>query len=543
MKVVTYRITLLEPTLMTAAEGDPNSGVAYEFLPGSALRGAIIARCLRQGKARELDIRDRLVRRLFFEGTTRYLNGYLLDSRGTRTLPTPLSWLRKKGEETPIYDFAVEEPHGNQQWQGLSSPFCTMNGDTVRVVRPDRHISVHTARTRRFGRAMPRKNMKEDDIEGAVYRYDALAAGQTFEAVVICEHDEDTAALFPLLIGEATLGGSRTGGYGRVSFHDPKVAGGDWREVGGSLIPHPDGRVIVTLLSDALTRDQYGQFVVDPEAVRAELATRLKCTLEPKPAFLHGRAVGGFNRKWGLPLPQALAIEMGSVFVFGAVDLPQVRLRELESRGIGERLAEGFGQIAVNWHGEEPKLQVDTTPASPSIATKAIPPGTASEAVARRMVDRMLGQQLDAALTKRASMLAGSIRRPRPSQLSRLRAVIQDALGQPPDEGRERLTVYLDGIRGRQITRWQFTGEPIGGKKTLLEWLQSRVDDTTDIWEELPIRVSELPEVGGVKAALNPQLAYACNLRLVHTVLAFAAKAKQKEERHAGTTLVTQDIA
>jgi CRISPR-associated protein Csx10 len=422
-----------------------------------------------------------------------------------------------------------------------------VNSDTVRVVRPDRHISVHTARNRRFGRAMPKepkdKIINGDNIEGAVYRYDAMAAGQTFEAMVIFEYDEDRAVLFPLLTGEAALGGSRTGGYGRVSFHDAKVAGGDWREVGGSLIPHPDGRVIVTLLSDALTRDQYGQFVVDPEAVRAELAIRLKCTLEPKPAFLHGRAVGGFNRKWGLPLPQALAIEMGSVFVFSAVHFPQDRMRELESRGIGERLAEGFGRIAVNWHGEEPKLQVDTTPDSLSIATKAIPAGTASEAVARRMVDRMLGQQLDAALTKRASTLSRSIRRPRPSQLSRLQAVIQDALEQPPDEGRQSLTAYLGSIQERQITRRQFTGEPIGGKKTLLEWLQSLVDDTTDIWDDLRIRASDLPEVGGVKAALNPQLAYAYNLRLIHTVLVFAAKAKRKEERHAGTTLVSQDIA
>jgi len=529
MKVVTYRIALLEPTLVAAAEGDPNSGVAYEFLPGSVLRGAIIARYLRQGSARELDAADPLVRRLFFEGTTRYLNGYSLGPHGERTLPTPLSWLRKKGEESLVYDFAVEEPQGKEQWQSVSSPFCAVNGDTVRVVRPDRHISVHTARTRRFGRAMPRKKIEGDDIEGAVYRYDALAAGQTFEAVVICEHDEDIAPLLPLLKGEATLGGSRTGGYGRVSFHEAEVAGGDWREVGDSLTLLPDGTVIVTLLSDALTRDQYGQFVVDPEAVRAALAARLNCPLELKQAFLRGRAVGGFNRKWGLPLPQAFAVEMGSVFVLSAVHCTQDRLHELETRGIGERLAEGFGRIAVNWHGEEPKLQVDTTPDSLSIATKAIPPGTASEAVARRMVDRMLRQQLDAALTERANTLAGFIRRPSPSQLSRLQAVIQDTLEQRPDEGRSRLTAYLDGIQGRQTTRRQFTGDRIGGK-TLLEWLRFRLDDTTDIWDELHIRASDLPEVGGVKAALSSQLAYAYNLRLIHGVLAFAAKAKRKEE-------------
>ena len=37
MTTITYRVTLLEPLLVTAVEGDPNSGVAYDHLPGSAL--------------------------------------------------------------------------------------------------------------------------------------------------------------------------------------------------------------------------------------------------------------------------------------------------------------------------------------------------------------------------------------------------------------------------------------------------------------------------------------------------------------------------
>ena len=39
MNVINYQITLLEPTLVTALQGDPNSSVAFDYLPGSVLRG------------------------------------------------------------------------------------------------------------------------------------------------------------------------------------------------------------------------------------------------------------------------------------------------------------------------------------------------------------------------------------------------------------------------------------------------------------------------------------------------------------------------
>ncbi len=58
--------------------------------------------------------------------------------------------------------------------------------------------------------------------------------------------------------------------------------------------------------------------------------------------------IGGFNRKWGLPLPQALAVRMGSVLVFKDPGCDPTLLDDLEVRGIGERRAEGFGRIAFN---------------------------------------------------------------------------------------------------------------------------------------------------------------------------------------------------
>jgi len=38
MKVINYRIELLEPALVTSVQGDPNSAVAFDYLPGSESR-------------------------------------------------------------------------------------------------------------------------------------------------------------------------------------------------------------------------------------------------------------------------------------------------------------------------------------------------------------------------------------------------------------------------------------------------------------------------------------------------------------------------
>jgi CRISPR-associated protein Csx10 len=370
VRVITYRITLLEPALVTALDGDPNSAVAFNYLRAKNLA------------TDQFDAADPEAQRLFFDGTTRYLNGYLLDRQHRRTLPTPQSWQRKKGEETPLYDFAVESPDplGKEQWQSAPKPFCALTEDYVRLVQPDRYITVHTARNRRFGRPQGPRRVRKDEDPGAVYRYDALAAGQTFTAAILCD-GTDAKDFESLLTGEATLGGSRSGGYGRVRFENVQEEA-TWSEADSTFVPM-DSKLIVTLLSDVLLRNSNGQFVVDPEVVTAALSARLGEPLSLRQAFLRGQAIGGFNRKWGLPLPQVFAVQMGSVFVYDAPACNDSKLRDLEVQGIGERRAEGFGRVAVNWHTQERWKVEGPIPPSAPLAI-AIPVNTAGERIAKR---------------------------------------------------------------------------------------------------------------------------------------------------------------
>lgn len=152
MKVINYRVTLLEPTLVTSLQGDPNSAVAFDYLPGSVLRGVLIGKYL---GSKLVDTGDSTLRRLFFDGTTRYLNGYPLDMDGHLSVPVPLSWQQEKDDEDVIFDFAVEEQDHKKQWKPVTASFYTWSDEDVRLIQPTRNIAVHTQRTARFGRAMP----------------------------------------------------------------------------------------------------------------------------------------------------------------------------------------------------------------------------------------------------------------------------------------------------------------------------------------------------------------------------------------------------
>ncbi|RLC84386.1 MAG: RAMP superfamily protein, partial [Chloroflexi bacterium] len=175
MIALTFTFELKEPLLMTAIEGDPNSAVSLSYVPGSALRGALVGRYLAGDKRRDLAA-DAEARKLFFDAQTRYLNAYPVDSTDCRTLPTPNAWKKCKGdaEDTcDIFDLSVDpEPEGMYKaWQPkpVKRPFCMMNGDAVALYKIERQVNIHTLRDPVAGRALGAEG------QGAVFRYEALA--------------------------------------------------------------------------------------------------------------------------------------------------------------------------------------------------------------------------------------------------------------------------------------------------------------------------------------------------------------------------------
>lgn len=517
MKAITFSFTTLQPLLATSFLGDPNSDVSYAYVPGSMIRGAVIGRYMRHHHIRDLDDAPDFdqVRRLFFNAqNTRYLNAYLSSNNGQRTLPIPRSWRKEKDAEfsdrtsrIAVYDFSL----------GLSSldtpkllgeGFWSNEGGKVRLYHEKRRINVHHWRDRKKGRATR--------DQGDIFRYDALDAGQTFQAAILCD-DTDESILRDLLnfSPDIWLGGSQSAGYGhtKLTINDSSP---NWTEVATSVQERSqhDG-LIITLLSDALLRDESGQPVADPGLIKQAIENVLDVdlpNLRNGETFASNTLIGGFNRKWGLPLPQLPAIEAGSVIAFDTDECPltEAQIQQLEEQGIGDRREDGFGRVVINWLDQE-SFYVQQAESyqiqQPSLSLT-------SHSVAEKMAKRIIQQKLDQKLIDQVGRLEikGDISN---RQLSRLRLVARQALSE------ENCTLnsvsnLLSNLPKNASD--QFNTAKIGSlslRKQLDEWL-----DAPGNWISNPPTVT----IAGTSYTVTSSLQREYTLRLIMAITKKAVK-------------------
>ena len=527
---VTYLLELREPVLARTIDGDPNSGVSATFLPGSMIRGVVALLVGRTRTGRELAVDERA---LLFDDSVRYLNAYPADEQGRRTLPAPMSWRHEKNDPRTVfagYDEAVlaldsePAPDDLEEIGGYVGAAFRDDGDdgalpVVRTYRPRLQLALHTQRSRQAGRATRG--------DGSIFQIEALAAGQRFAGAILT-HDRATAERIRTLLHEKTifLGGSATAGYGRAVVEQVTIDE-NWAESDGQVTDLAAGAaIIVTTLSDTLLRDAAGVAHTDlPAALALPFATIF--------ARKRTHPVGAFNRKWGLPTPQAQALQAGSVFVLRATaPVSAAALQQRIDAGIGERRSDGCGRFAVNWQDGDssrflcrsgvlaaalPGVGADLNQAAPAVAD-----------MARRMATRRRQQQLDAALVD--AILDGqlAIHRPPPnSQLARVRVYVRSAMQSGSlravaalfDEGKPGAfqAKALGYFRAARIT---------DDKQELGRWLGALAQEPEQVWRWMP-PIAAATELGKVAPDANLAVQYAG--RLIDGVLERAMKQRNRQ--------------
>lgn len=184
---------------------------------------------------------------------------------------------------------------------------------------------------------------------GGVYSYKAIAAGTRLrtrigaptEVMAKFEANLEPGTLIP-------LGRSRKDSYGGARV--VAVSRGDRRLEPNP--PAPNKRLTVWCLSDVLLRDERLRPDPSVRGLGRELGTALGVTLRPvdRKAMIRTRRLDGWQASWGLPRPSLIGIAAGSCAVFeveeGTVDPGKVR--EVMDQGLGERRAEGYGDVWIN---------------------------------------------------------------------------------------------------------------------------------------------------------------------------------------------------
>ncbi|MBD2454065.1 hypothetical protein H6G80_08225 [Nostoc sp. FACHB-87] len=537
MKVITVSLQTQQPLLATSFEGDPNSDVSYSYIPGSMIRGAVIGRYMKQHGLSELDLAKDEVKRLFFDGnSTCYLNAYLHSNEGKRTLPIPRSWFKEKNAElteestVTVYDFSFERGDEPESPKPVGEGFWTTERGSINYYTETRRINIHNRRDRKKGRSTKLQG------EGEIFRYEAIDSEQTFQAVILCSNETDAQFIRELLTisPDIWLGGSQSAGYGhtKITHISNIIDAADWNEV--NISGDDDDRserdfLTVTLLSNLILHDDWGQYAIIPPSTKHEIPAPLTrelqkilgLELQPIKCFTNSTIVGGFNRKWGLPLPTVPAFTSGSIFVFEIdnSDLTLEKIKAIELRGIGEKRVEGFGRVAINWFKEEEftlnRPNKNTSNNLPELQTEI------SRTLAAQMAERMLHKKIEEALQTYLGInsIKGDITN---SQLSRLELLAREAIA----TGNCDLVLSLIN-NSSPFEKLKIGENNLSFKEQLENWLNNPNSWT---WmsnqEEKKVKIANVERSISDELAIESKLAEKYTLRLIMALVKKATKEK-----------------
>ena len=404
--ILRYRLTLKEAAVIPIADGDPNTVVTRQDIPGSHLWGAAAWHYLNQP---DHDPTDRAFCCAFLNEGLRFLAAYPeikdpkeSEEKPQRTIPIPHS-IRKKKKDDSLVDFVSEPPQSlnDEQTKRHDRRYGRINSgrlDTL-VIKTDRNYHHARASTdRRIGRALGAEVGGAD--AGALFTYEAIQAGQTFQGAIL-GLEEDLKNLKNLLkeVNVINVGRSRSAQYGKAAFEwiedvqpldrlvesdgffprqnpviqidpgnelyeeDDWDKSEEWDEnMMDGIVEEQhfdsltlDKQLVITTLSPLLSANERGHPEARfPERELSEVLGLDACKKKPKllGSYTRTELVSGYNTYLRLPRQQVPAIAAGSVFVFDIEDIRDCidvnNFLKLEYNGLGLRKGEGYGRLAIN---------------------------------------------------------------------------------------------------------------------------------------------------------------------------------------------------
>lgn len=265
-----------------------------------------------------------------------------------RSLPVPFALFGEKlrgGLASPtgvVYNRLVE-PEPTRQLKGERGGYIVPSSQHL----PD-YVAVPTS--------VFTHNTIEDAVQrpttdvGGVYSYEAIQSGMTFQAELRLPSSLAASLDFTRLEGAYSLGRSKKDEYGRV-----QISVGTQQVLDTTRDTGPQQTLTVWLLSDLLLRDVRLRPTTNLDVLAQTLGKTLGCSLQlrDEPGVMSVLArdsrTESWQATWGLPRPSLVGLAAGSCFVFTVNSaVSAAALAQLEITGLGERTAEGFGQLCLN---------------------------------------------------------------------------------------------------------------------------------------------------------------------------------------------------
>jgi CRISPR-associated protein Csx10 len=381
-------ITARAPLCFSERRPDGQFRETARYVPGTALRAAVAARMLS-----EAEVNDEMFQRLFTsERRVVFANAY----PASHVLPATAMSCKAESGFSPDGHGVVDTLIGRLCFEALDPagllylPKCSycgmrmerqmdfyrLDGDSFRAERITERLLTRVAINRRRATA-------EDDL---LYSPIVISEGWLDKDQIY--HDTQfTTTLIPPVAGDLLrhylegvdhLGSGTSRGLGRVAIKVEQESVNDEEELkslrerreqfnaavqefwtqlqklpGCAQPPHrPDAGTYFTvnLYADTVLKDcGWLSTAVLTERMLKDCCGVDDDTLQLLRAYSGSDYRGGWNVAWGLPKDVDVVVPMGSLFVFWTQqpDRWDKPLLHLERWGLGERTAEGFGQVQV----------------------------------------------------------------------------------------------------------------------------------------------------------------------------------------------------
>ncbi len=360
-------------------------GKSLDYLPGSTVRGAF-AEVFLNKKGSD----DSVFQAIFVQGKIRFHDFWpTFGSEPPVLLPLSASACKryKLNHTGSLHDRLIETMISSDSTK-KECPDCggvldrmagyvEIQDDKVMLIAPQRQLRMHVGISRARGAAQ----------HGQLFSYDMLTEKHLEETAtkngkpedgdrkqkklqfvgVLEGVSEDAETLFDELAKvipdreHVSVGKARTRGLGELSIQkrqelsDKNDFDDRWRKFNQALQNRNSSDEYcyfsITLKSHLILRDALGRPVLDALGTNNDPLSQSLPQSERIAAFLNRCMVSGWNAAQGLPKPDVPALARGSVLGFRAKKGDEKALKEqlrlLENTGLGDRRAEGFGQISV----------------------------------------------------------------------------------------------------------------------------------------------------------------------------------------------------
>lgn len=271
-----------------------------------------------------------------------------------RPIPLPLFYEKLGGgieKGGKVYNRFLESEPNNQQLKGYRTGYIGSTNDSHLPEYAKVNLTIGTHNT------IEDKYQRPTSDVGGIYSYQAIQPETQLKAELRLRKSladlfkQKKANWWNYLCEKDSIGQSKKDDYGAV----------DIKVLGKPQDIHPkkstdNSQLTVWLLSDVLLRDERLRPSTSICDLAKELGTLLGVKLEIQKQkhetlslIARQHRIESWHVRWGLPRPSLVGLAAGTCVVFN-VDgqLDAAKLSQIEASGIGERRAEGYGQICFN---------------------------------------------------------------------------------------------------------------------------------------------------------------------------------------------------